>query len=185
MTKGQLRTRMMRQLRQQKEAPRRRKSEAIWRKLRRLTAFRRAKLVCCYVALPYEVQTWGLIEQMLERGKRVVVPVVRRSSRRLWLSEIRDPAADLAPGAFGVPEPRRWRGARRPVPAREVDLAIVPGLAFDRRGHRLGHGLGFFDRFLARLPESVPTVGLAYRFQLLPTLPTSLHDRAVRTVLSA
>lgn len=174
---------MMRQLRQQQEASRRRKSEAIWRKLRRLTAFRRAKVVLCYVALPYEVQTRGMIERMLAAGKRVVVPVVRRSTRRLWLSEVRDPAADLAPGAFQVPEP--VRGARRPVPAREVDLAIVPGLAFDRRGHRLGHGLGFFDRFLARLPESVPTIGLAYRFQLLAALPVLQHDRAVRTVLSA
>jgi 5-formyltetrahydrofolate cyclo-ligase len=49
----------------------------------------------------------------------------------------------------------------------------------------VGHGFGFFDRFLARLPKSVPTVGLAYRFQLLDSLPVSLHDRAVRTVLSA
>ena len=149
----------------------------------RLTAFRRAKVVCCYVALPYEVQTWRMIQAMLQRKKRVVVPVVRRASKRLWLSEVRDPAADLAPGAFHVPEP--VPASRRPVPAREVDLAVVPGLAFDRRGHRLGHGHGYFDRFLAGLPESVPTVGLAYRFQLLDRLPTALHDRAVQTVLSA
>ncbi len=71
------------------------------------------------------------------------------------------------------------------VPAREVDLVLVPGLAFDRTGHRLGHGQGYFDRFLARLPRSTPTVGLAYRFQLLDRLPRAAHDHPVQAVLTA
>ncbi len=148
----------------------------------RLTAFRRAGTVCCYVALPYEVQTWRMIEEMLTLGKRVVGPVVHRRSKRLSLSEIRDPAADLTPGAFGVWEPRASR--RRPVPLEDVDRVLVPGLAFDRRGHRLGHGLGYFDRLLARVPKTTPTVGLAFRFQLLKHLPAAPHDRAVQTVLT-
>lgn len=183
MTKGQLRAAVLRRLRQQREDERRRRSDTIRRKVIRLTAFRRAGTVCCYVALPYEVQTWRLIEEMLKRGKRVVVPVVRSRTRRLWLSEVRDPATELAPGAFGVREP--VPSARRPIPADEVDLALIPGVAFDRRGHRLGHGHGYFDRLLARLPRTTPTVGLAYRFQLLDRLPTAAHDHAVRTVLTA
>ena len=183
MTKGQLRTTILRRLNQQKEDDRRRRSEAIRRKVFRLTAFRRAKTVCCYVALPYEVQTWRMIEEMLERGKRVVVPVTPSSSKRLRLSEVRDPAAELTPGAFGVLEPRPQ--ARRSVHVRDLDLVLVPGLAFDRFGHRLGHGHGYFDRFLARLPKHVPTVGLAFRCQLLDRLPTDPHDHAVHTVLSA
>ena len=183
MTKGELRKTLLDRLRQQKEEARRRSNEAIWRKVHRLTAFRRAATVCCYVALPYEVQTRRMIEEMLKIGKRVVVPVTRRHSKRLWLSEVRDPDRDLAPGAFGVPEPVPT--ARRPVPARELDLVFVPGLAFDRRGHRLGHGHGYFDRFLARLPKATPTVGLAFRFQLLARLPVSNRDYAVQTVLTA
>src|SRR3989338_9305600 len=105
MTKGQLRTRLLRQLRQQKEDERRQRSEAIRRKVFRLTAFRRARTVCCYVALPYEVQTWRMIEEMLARGKRVVVPVARSGTKRLQLSAVQDPAAELAPGAHGVLEP--------------------------------------------------------------------------------
>jgi 5-formyltetrahydrofolate cyclo-ligase len=66
-----------------------------------------------------------------------------------------------------------------------VDLVFVPGLAFDRRGHRLGYGHGYFDRFLAKLPDATPTVGLAFRFQLLDRLPVSTHDRAVSRVLTA
>jgi 5-formyltetrahydrofolate cyclo-ligase len=183
MTKQQLRIRFARRLQQQKEDDRRRKSEAIRRKVFRLDAFRRAKTVCCYVALPYEVQTWRMIEAMLERGKRVAVPVTHRRTKRLTLSEVRDPARDLAPGAFGVWEPKP--GARRPVRVQEVDLMLVPGLAFDRRGHRLGHGHGYFDRFLARVPRTTPTVGLAFRCQLLNRLPATVHDRALQAVLTA
>jgi 5-formyltetrahydrofolate cyclo-ligase len=183
MTKGQLRTKLLRQLKQQKEDERRRSSEAIRRKVFRLTAFRRAKTVCCYVALPYEVQTWRMIEDMIANGKRVVVPVSAARARRLWLSEVRNPAAELSRGAHGVWEPRP--GAGRPVPVRKVDLVLVPGVAFDRQGHRLGHGLGYFDRFLSCVPKTTPTIGLAFRFQLLDRLPVASHDHAVQTVLSA
>ncbi len=183
MTKGQLRTTLLRRLKQQKEDERRRSSKAIQRKVFRLTAFRRAKTVGCYVALPYEVQTWQMIEEMIAQGKRVVVPVMQPRTKRLTLSEVWDPARELAHGPFGVWEPRP--SARRPVPIRDVDLLLVPGIAFDRRGHRLGHGHGYFDRFLARVPQTTPTVGLAFRFQLLDRLPVTSHDRAVRTILTA
>src|SRR3989338_6050066 len=127
MTKGQLRTTILRQLQQQKEDDRRRRSEAIRRKVFRLTAFRRAQTVCCYVALPYEVQTRRMIEEMIGHGKRVVVPVTA-PRKRLWLSEIRDPATELGRGAHGVWEP--LPNARRPVPVRDVDLVLVgrPGV---------------------------------------------------------
>ena len=183
MTKGQLRTTLIRRLKQQEEHERRRSSEAIWRKVIRLTAFRRARTVCCYVALPYEVQTWRMIEEMLIKGKRVVVPLVQPRTKQLLLSEVRDPTTELARGAFGVWEP--VASARRPVPVRELDLVLVPGIAFDRQRHRLGHGHGYFDRFLARIPKAIPTIGLAFRFQLLDRLPTAAHDHAVSRVLTA
>ena len=183
MTKGQLRIRLLRLLKQQEEDDRRRDSEAIRRKVFRLTAFRRATTICCYVALPYEVQTWRMIEEMLKQGKRVVVPVVQRRAKRLMLCEVRDPANELARGAFGVWEPTAR--ARRPIPVRDVDFVLVPGLAFDRRGHRLGHGHGYFDRFLARVPKTTTTIGLAFRFQLLDRLPIAAYDHAVQTVLTA
>ena len=183
MTKGQLRIALLRLLKQQKEDDRRRRSEAIRRKVFRLTAFRQAQTICCYVALPYEVQTWRMIEAMLSYGKRVVVPVTQPGTKRLRLSEIRTPATELRRGRFGVLEP--WPNVRRPVRVDELDLVLVPGLAFDRRGHRLGHGYGYFDRFLTRVPKATPTVGLAFRFQLLDRLPTAAHDHAVQTILTA
>ena len=134
-----------------------------------------------FVSLPYEVDTWPLMQQMLEEGKRVVVPRVQKDE--LLVSEVRDPERELAPGAFRVWEPTPQ--AVRPIGLENVDVVLVPGLAFDRRGHRLGHGRGYFDRFLSRLPATTRTVGLCFDFQLLDRLPTSPHDQTVQTVLAA
>jgi len=183
MTKAQLRKRFLRKLQQQEEVVRNRQSEALRRKVLHLAVFRSAKTVCCYVALPYEVQTGRLIEDMIRLGKRVVVPKASRITGQLMLSEIRDPKTDLAPGAFGVLEPTL--AAWRPVEARELDLVLVPGLAFDREGGRLGHGYGYFDRFLPRLPHRTKKVGLAYRMQILDRLPSASHDFPVQVTLTA
>lgn len=179
--KRQIRKQVLQGLHRQKEEQRRRKSEAIWRKLQRLGVFRRAKTVLCYVSLPDEVQTRPLIMQMLEAGKRVMVPTVRGED--LVLSQLRDPGRDLAPGSFGVLEPKP--AALRPVPVEELDLVLVPGLAFDRRGHRLGRGRGYFDRLLARLPDTASTIGVCFDFQLFDRLPTDPHDQAVGVVVHA
>lgn len=176
-----LRTTLLRRLKTQEEAERRRKSDAVRRKLLRRAVFRRAKTILCYVSLPYEVETWLLIEEMLESGKRVIVPVVQQDE--LILSELRDPVKDLAPGAFGVWEPHPR--AIRPMRPEALDLVLVPGLAFDRRGQRLGHGQGYFDRLLTRLPKTTPTMGLCFDFQLVDYLPTHPHDQRVHTVLAA
>jgi 5-formyltetrahydrofolate cyclo-ligase len=181
-TKRQVRQRLLRRLHQQPEEERRRKSQLIWLKLTRLTVFRRARLVCCYVALPYEVQTWQMIEDMLAQGKRVAVPCVIARKRDLEIFEIRDPATDLAPGSYGVMEPLAL--ARHPVALGAIDLVLVPGIGFDARAHRLGHGQGYYDRFLSRLPASVPTIGLGFDFQILNRLPTAAHDHAVCRVLT-
>lgn len=182
-TKAALRVACLRRLKQQKEEERRRKSRVIWRKLSRLTAFRRAKCVGCYVALPYEVQTWQMIEMMLKQGKRVAVPVAEPKTKRLRLAEVSCPKDELTHRVHGVWQPHPK--AVRPVAVRAVDLVLVPGLAFDRCGFRLGHGQGYFDRFLSRLPKDTPTVGLAFRFQLFDYLPVASHDHTVKTVLTA
>ena len=179
-TKSRIRTTLVGFLRVQKEADRRRKSEAIRRKLVRLAAYRRATMVACYVSLPYEVETHQLIRRMLMTGKRVAVPCVR--GRHLQWCELRDPARELRPGAFGVLEPRS--STRRVVRTEELDVVVVPGVAFDRVGHRLGHGQGYFDRFLDTLSADIPVIGLCFDFQLVATLPHEPHDHPVDAVLT-
>ena len=83
----------------------------------------------------------------------------------------------VTPSAFGAPEPVE----DGPVARDETALVLVPGIAFDCRGHRLGYGGGYYDRFLAREPEH-PTIALCYDFQLLPNLEAEPHDIPVQTV---
>jgi 5-formyltetrahydrofolate cyclo-ligase len=152
-----------------------------------LPEFRKAKTVSFYVTKPGsgEVDTEQMIKASLQMGKRVLLPVVEKTAKRLELSELRDFEAELAPGAFNVPEPKPEY--RRPVPARECDLIIVPGIAFDMHGHRLGFGGGYYDRLLrevASLKLGIPFVGLAYELQVVDTLPHSWHDVAVHILVT-
>ena len=174
MTKKQVRRRFLRRLRGQPERARQAKSRSIARRLRRLDAYRRAKILLCYVSFDGEVETLPILRKALSDGKRVAVPAIVPPSKRLLAVEIRDADRDLSAGHFGIPHPRVT--ARR-VPLEKLDLVLVPGVAFDRRGRRLGRGGGYFDRFLGKVPEDVWKVGLAFDFQLVgKDLPEEKHD---------
>ena len=169
-----LRRRLLLRLREQRETACQSRSRAIARRLRRLKMYRRAKTLLCYVAFDGEVETRAILRRALDDGKRVAVPVPVPSTKRLLAVEICDPDRDLrVTGPFGIPHPpRAWRR----VPVKKLDLVLMPGVAFDRRGHRLGRGGGYFDRFLIRLPASAKRVGLAFEFQLVDELPVESHD---------
>lgn len=106
--------------------------------------------VMVYVSKPFEVNTHGLIEELLSRKKRVIVPIIERENKTLRLSYLSS-TADLVVSTFRVPEPV---GSERPVHPHDVKTVIVPMLAFDRRGHRLGYGAGYYDRFLSAHPRT-------------------------------
>jgi len=99
------------------------------------------------------------------------------------IKEIKTWDGQLQKGAYGILEPREEGSVS--VAPEEVDLAVVPAVAFDREGHRLGRGKGYYDRLLARLRPEVPRIGLAFKEQLLERLPRRSHDQPVHAVLSA
>lgn len=132
------------------------------------------RFVSCYVGFGSEVSTEGWIRERLAAGLRVAVPLADESSGRLLFSEVKDLDRDLTRGTRGIMEPRRER--LRPVPPSSFDAVIVPGCAFDLTGRRLGHGLGFYDRFLAGLRGRTALVGLAFSAQLAECLPEEGHD---------
>ena len=134
-----------------------------------------------YVSLPYEVDTHRMIRGALRLGKRVVVPSLE--GKRIRPAEIFDFKKDLSPRQFGILEPRR--GRTHLVSSREIGLVIVPGISFDAKGNRLGRGGGSYDRFLKRFKGRIPLIGLAFRFQKVPKLPTSLRDVPVSAVITA
>lgn len=132
-----------------------------------------------YGYLPYnqEVRTLPMLQQALLDGKRVAVPkVVGDEMRFIWLEGFED----IAPGYAGIPEPV----ADGPVADDPTALVLMPGLAFDSQGHRIGYGGGFYDRFLAAEPGH-PTLALCYDFQMLDHIETDPFDIDVDCVLWA
>lgn len=132
-----------------------------------------------YGYLPYnqEVRTVAMLEQAIRDGKRVAVPkVVGEEMVFIYMDDL----SQVEKGYAGIPEPI----ADGPVADDPGALVLMPGLAFDFEGHRIGYGGGFYDRFLANEPEH-PTIALCYEFQMFPTLTVQEHDIPVDCVLWA
>ncbi len=138
--------------------------------------YRAAKTVYVYLSANHEVRTDGIAARARQDGKRVAAPKVCGNELRFFFIE---EDALLLPGSFGILEPVDGAEADDPTA-----LVLLPGLAFDRLGCRLGYGGGYYDRFLAREPMH-PTVALCYGFQLLDRLPTEPHDIPADAVLAA
>ncbi|MBI2549748.1 5-formyltetrahydrofolate cyclo-ligase [Candidatus Woesearchaeota archaeon] len=155
------------------------KSAAIAAKLQQLEEYAGAKTVLFYAAKGNEAQTKKLINDALKSGKKVLLPITNTAAGELEVAEIRDYSSDLKPGAFGIMEPKR----RSAVDEEEIDVVIVPGVAFDKDGHRLGYGLGYYDKLLHRLAKAAE-IGLAYDFQVVEKLPRESHDRPMDAIVT-
>ena len=181
--KQRIRDSVLSNLKKQRREERGRRSLKIKKKLFLLSEFSKAKTVMFYISRPEEVDTWGIIRGALKRGKKVVVPITNVSKGRLEIVRLLNLDRGLVMGPYGIYEPEE--SCRRPVPINQIDLVMVPGVAFDKQGNRLGHGKGYYDRFLRLIPRQVPVVGLAFSFQLLENLPHTSHDIPVSRVLAA
>ena len=140
--------------------------------------YREAKAVMVYMALPLELSLDACIESAWQAGKKVAAPRVEGKDLRPCLIHHLD---DVEIGSRGIREPKPACQALKPD---ELDLVLVPGLAFDRLGWRLGRGEGYYDRFLASLPESVYSLGICFKIQLLDSVPYGPNDTCVKEVLA-
>jgi 5-formyltetrahydrofolate cyclo-ligase len=139
-------------------------------------AWVRAACVMGFVSLATEICTEAVLRSALADGKRLLLPRVDWPGRRIIAGEVRSLAGDLSPGRFGIREPRPGP----PANVEDIDLILVPGLAFDGAGRRLGRGGGYYDRFLAELAPRTVRCGLAFECQRFTSpLPTDPHDIAV------
>lgn len=173
---------MLVKLKNQKEEQAERKSLKIKEKLFKLKLFKQAKTVMFYLALKDEVRTRSMIEGAIILGKRVAVPTCDIRHKKILPCLVAGlEANDFKGGAYCIDEPR----CKKPVSPDSIDLCIVPGVAFDEGGNRLGRGLGYYDRFLSALPADTPKIGLAFKFQVLKHIPSSPHDISVDKVLFA
>ena len=145
-------------------------------------AYRGARCVMAYASFGSEFETGDFLSDVLARGKELVLPRVERGGRALQLHSVRDPARQLAPGIWGIPQPRV--DLCPPVAATRLDFVLVPGVAFTPRCERLGYGGGFYDGFIRALARRPPLVAAAFELQLVSELPTTDRDQVVDLVVT-
>lgn len=145
-----------------------------------MNEFSEAQSVACYVSTREEVLTEGIIGKCWKSGKKVCVPAYRCESGSYHLCWF-DEGADLARGPMAIAQPENpsW------IADAELDLVLVPGVAFDLRGGRVGHGGGHYDRLMTENGcRRSFKVGLAYDFQVLPEVPLEDHDVLLDAVVT-
>ena len=174
---------MLKKLRNQKEEEVQRKSLKIKDKLFRLKVFRQAKTVMFYITYDGEVHTQQMIKKAIDLGKKIAIPTCDTKAKKIIPCLLMGlEIGDFKRGAHYIKEPV----IRRSVDPKSIDMVVVPGVAFDLEGNRLGRGLGYYDRFLSGIPEDTPKIGLAFKFQVLKHLSCCLpHDIRVDKVLFA
>jgi len=151
-------------------------SQRLAQRLFATEAYQNAQSIYGYLSYNQEVRTEGILKQALIDGKRVAVPKVFGDEMKfLWLDNL----SLVAPGYYDIPEPI----ANEPIADDELALVLMPGLAFDPMGHRLGYGGGFYDRYLAEHHDH-KLVALCYDFQMFDHLETESHDIPVDLVIA-
>lgn len=158
------------------------KSSRIIKKLITVDEYRSAGDIMTYIDFRNEVQTGNLIKRAMAGGKRVSVPVADVVNRHLTPSLLVNYPGDLHPGAWGIWEPKPE--CVRALDPSELDLIIVPGVAFDPEGNRLGYGGGFFDRFLKVAKPGAVFIGLAFELQIKPAVFPDAHDVPVHWLVT-
>ena len=153
-------------------------SEQICGKVLRSAWWQDASTLLLYYPLSDEVDVRPLITEAYKNGKRVLLPVCRGEDLELHLFEGEH---SLSSGAFGIMEPRGPLFVPEDYP--NIQLALIPGMAFDRAGHRLGRGRGYYDRLLPLL-SATRLQGICFPFQIQDSVPTDTHDQIVHEVIA-
>ena len=151
-------------------------SQRLAARLVQTDAYQNALSIYGYLSFNQEIRTMPILQRAIADGKRVAVPKVFGDEMRfIWLDDL----SQVAPGYYDIPEPI----ADGPVADDALALVLMPGLAFDPEGHRIGYGGGFYDRYLASHPEH-RLVALCYGFQLVDRLDCEAHDIPVDMVIA-
>ncbi len=154
------------------ERERIRKSDEVWKRLVEVPAFQMASTALFYVSFGSEVETSMMRRLARELGMSVACPRSKPQSKTMRFHVLKGDD-ELSPGAYGILQP----APETPLADLKDAVVLVPGMVFDRQGHRLGFGSGYYDRWLADEGKGLPTIGLAFHEQLLPgPLPQEPHD---------
>lgn len=144
--------------------------------------FLESKIIMLYVNAKNEVGTKDIIKRAYEFNKIVVLPAFDSAKSTMTLMKVDNPNKDLVVGPRGILEPDAAKC--KPVPLDCIDIAIVPGVAMDEKGGRIGSGDGYYDRIIPDLPMTTRKVGLVFEGQLTPQVPMESHDKHVDIIIT-
>lgn len=156
------------------------RSAAACRRLCETDEYRRSDVIMIFLSMAHEVDTSPIAIQAWRDGKRILAPRVSWEQRRMLPVEIQSLTTDVEPGQMGIREPTEGM----PVPVLDIDLVVVPGLAFDEHGNRLGRGRGFYDRFLWHKDLHAVCCAIALEEQIVPEVPVGEHDKPVNMIVT-
>lgn len=139
-----------------------------------------ANTIFTFVSFGSEVDTHGLIAKALKDGKTIAVPKIKTKEQGIEVFQISD-LGDLKPGYYGILEPVDGCPT---VKSDEFDLILMPGVAFDRQGGRVGYGAGYYDRYLAAAKKAVTKIALGYSLQLVEHVPTDYFDILIDGIIT-
>ncbi len=156
----------------------RRIAENLWS----VPEFAEAKTVLFFISFRSEVDTLPMIRRALQEGKRACVPCTNADDKSMVASQLLDLENDLRLGNYDILEPKHE--CLRPVPPEEIDVVLMPGVAFDLTGGRLGYGGGYYDRFLERCSPRCRLIAVAFELQIVERVPCADHDRHVHMIVT-
>lgn len=157
-------------------------SSIITQKILALDCIKTAKNIMLYLDFNNEVKTDELIIKLLSLGKTVSSPITIKEEKKLIPSQIIDLKDGVKIGAYGIREPKPECSPE--VEVKDIDVVIVPAVAFDKDCYRLGYGGGFYDRFIERLREDAITVGIAFDLQIFDSVPKEDHDAQLDYIIT-
>ena len=152
---------------------------AAFRLLAQTELWSKARSILFYAPIGPEMDAWPWLLESLAQGKQAALPRFDNKANAYEARVIRDPAGDICVGHYGIREPSAESAV---IPLIRLDLVMVPGVAFDLHGRRLGRGKGYYDRLLAGIRGA--TCGVGYEEQLLNAIPTEPHDRQLTCILT-
>lgn len=158
------------------------KTQLIEERLFEFANFLESRIVLLYVNRPFEIDTSHIITQTAQMGKIVVLPLFRPENKPTLLYKVDNPETDLKTDSTGrlAPDPSRCRE----VPKDVLDIALIPGLAFDEKGGRVGTGTGAYDRLIPELAQTARKVALTTEAQMVPMIPMENHDKYVDIIIT-
>ena len=157
------------------------KDKKIKEKLLNLTEYKNANILLLFASFRTEVETLEIILETLKKGKIVILPKVDRKHKKLILYKI-DNINELQPGYMGILEPKP--AADKKVSKEILDFILVPGVAFDENGGRIGYGGGYYDRLISNIKNRPPLVAVAYEEQIIKKVPLFKHDIKVDKIVT-